>query len=121
MLEEWEIEYTDEFGQWFDDLTPEQQLSVSRRVEQLRRDGPHLRRPLIGEIASSRYPNMKELRISKDGALRVLFAFDPRRTAILLIGGDKTGRWDEWYLETVPLADALYETYLQELREEGLL
>jgi hypothetical protein len=64
---------------------------------------------------------MKELRCSDEGALRVLFAFDPRRTAILLLGGDKTGGWDEWYRVAVPLADALYEVYLAELREEGLL
>jgi hypothetical protein len=53
--------------------------------------------------------------------LRILFAFDPRRTAILLLGGDKTGEWRSWYTRMIPLADDLYEDYLRELRNEGLL
>ena len=64
---------------------------------------------------------MKELRVSKAGALRVLFAFDPRRHAILLLGGDKSGRWKQWYRSAVPAADDLYDTHLRELRDEGLL
>ena len=65
---------------------------------------------------------MKELRISAGGRrLRVLFAFDPRGTAILLFGGDKTGQWAGWYADAVAMADELYETYLGELRDEGLL
>jgi hypothetical protein len=61
---------------------------------------------------------MKEL-IPAGGNLRILFAFDPRRTAILLMGGDKTNRWREWYAETVPVADDLYDGHLEALREEG--
>jgi hypothetical protein len=64
---------------------------------------------------------MKELRASKGGALRVLFAFDPRRQAILLIGGDKSGEWESWYRTAIPEADDLYDTHLQELRDEGLI
>jgi hypothetical protein len=64
---------------------------------------------------------MKELRCQVQGRpLRTLFAFDPRRTAVLLIGGDKTGD-DRFYERMIPLADALYDVYLQELRDEGLL
>jgi hypothetical protein len=63
---------------------------------------------------------MKELR-SRSGNLRVLFAFDPRRTAILLIGGDKTGRWQQWYAKMIPIADDLYDEYLETLKKEGLL
>lgn len=59
---------------------------------------------------------MKELRVSKEGALRVLFAFDPRRHAILLVGGDKSGRWAEWYRLAIPEADDLYDAHLGELR-----
>lgn len=69
-------------------------------------------------IKGSRHPNMKELR-PLGGYIRVLFAFDPRRSAILLTGGDKTGRWEEWYEEAIPEADRLYDIYLEELREEG--
>ena len=61
---------------------------------------------------------MKELRASRGGALRVLFAFDPLRSAILLLGGDKSGQWDEWYRTAVPRADDLYEEHLAELELE---
>ena len=64
---------------------------------------------------------MKELRASEGGALWVLFTFDPRRRAILLVGGDKTGRWNEWYEWAIPVADDLYDAYLDELRKEGLI
>lgn len=112
---EWKVEYTNEFERWFDELTDGQQIAVYDRVELLRQRGPDLRRPIVGEISSSCYPNMKELRASEGGALRVLFIFDPRRTAILLLGGDKSGRWEEWYLEAIP------QDYLRELKLEGLL
>ena len=73
-------------------------------------------------MLASRYaPQMKELRISEAGQLRVLFIFDPRRVAILLLGGDKTGHWDEWYRQAIPEADSIYAQYLDELRAEGLL
>ena len=64
---------------------------------------------------------MKELRAAKGGALRVLFCFDPRLQAILLLGADKTGAWNEWYEWAVPLADDPYDEYLHELEEEGLI
>ena len=87
----------------------------------LAENGPSLKRPVVGEIKTSRHTNLKELIVSAAGALRVLFAFDPRRHAILLLGGDKSGNWDAWYATAVPQADALYDEHLQELRDEGLL
>ena len=83
--------------------------------------GPGLKRPVVAEIESSRHARMKELRVSIPGALRVLFAFDPRRHAILLLGGDKSGQWEAWYEKAIPLADKLYDEHLDELRSEGLL
>ena len=71
-------------------------------------------------LEGARYPNMKELR-PLGSTIRVLFAFDPRRTAILLLGGDKSGQWQEWYEEMIPKAERLYEIYLEELRQEGEL
>jgi hypothetical protein len=62
---------------------------------------------------------MKELR-PPVGNVRILFAFDPRRPAILLIGGDKTDRWNDWYDTMIPVADQLYDDHLRTLREEGL-
>ncbi len=115
----WAIEYTDEFGGWWEGLSEGEQESVRAAVLKLEEGGPSLGRPLVDTVSGSRHANMKELRPPSHGNLRVLFAFDPRRTAILLIGGDKTGRWREWYEEAVPLADRLYEMYLEELREEG--
>jgi len=61
---------------------------------------------------------MRELRIQHHGKpYRVLYAFDPRRAAILLIGGDKTGN-DRWYAIYVPIADRLYDSHLEQLRKE---
>jgi hypothetical protein len=121
----WEVEYTDEFGDWYDDLGPEDQNAVIARVELLEQFGPALGRPAVDNVHQSRHPQMKELRA--EHALRVLFAFDPRRTAILLIGGDKSPaepgspNWNRWYDRYVPIADDLYDDHLQELEEEGLL
>lgn len=116
----WEIEYTDQFQEWFEELDERQQDSVVIAVEILENWGPGLGRPLVDTIKGSRHANMKELR-PRRGNLRILFAFDPRRMAILLIGGDKTNRWEVWYQNTVPLADQLYDEHLETLKKEGLL
>lgn len=116
----WEVEYTDEFGDWWHELTQAEQESVDASVRLLEERGPHLGHPHGSGIASSKHPRMRELRIQHQGRpYRVLYAFDPRRTAILLIGGDKTGN-DRWYEEHVPLADRLYDQHLAALRKEGL-
>jgi len=117
-----EVEQTDQFRDWYEDLDEDDQEAVAVRVELLARQGPNLKRPVVGEIKASRFaPRMKELRCGTAAAIRVLFAFDPRRTAILLLGGAKAGAWSEWYEQAVPAADRLYEVYLEELRKEGLL
>lgn len=121
----WEVEYTNEFGTWYEALTEEEQQEVVARVELLEQAGPALGRPIVDQVHQSRHPNLKELRVS--GGIRVLFAFDPRRTGILLIGGDKSPydpdspNRNRWYDHYVPIADDLYDTHLRELREEGLL
>ena len=112
----WEIEYTDQFEAWFGMLNEDEQESVVIAVEILQDQGPGLGRPLVDTIKGSRHANMKELR-PRRGNLRVLFAFDPRRMAILLIGGDKTHRWEAWYQNVIPLADRLYEEHLETLEE----
>ena len=117
----WEVEVTDEFVDWWSTLTIEQQEAVTDRVDVLAERGPDLGRPIVDRIHASRHQSMKELRAAKGGALRVLFSFDPRRQAILLFGGDKTGEWNDWYEWAVPLADDLYDRYLDELRNEGLI
>lgn len=120
-MEVWEVEFTDEFESWWRDLDLSQQAAIAGRVELLEAFGPDLGRPVVDRISGSRHHNMKELRASEGGTLRVLFAFDPRRNAILLLGGDKAGRWREWYELAVPMADDLYDQHLGELRGEGLI
>jgi hypothetical protein len=114
----WEVEYTDEFEVWWNDLSEDEQESIAAAVEFLEERGPTLGRPFVDSIKSSRHHNMKEL-IPPGGHIRVLFAFDPRRRAILLIGGDKRDRWIDWYEEMVPVADELYDKHLEQLRQEG--
>ena len=114
----WDVEYTDEFGSWWNSLSADEQDSINFGVRLLQERGPNLKRPFADTIAGSRYPNMKELRCQHEGRpYRVLYAFDPRRTAILLIGGDKTGK-PNWYEENVPRADAIYAQHLKEVGKE---
>ncbi len=117
----WSVEYTDEFGRWWQELSSAEQVSLEAGVRLLEQFGPSLSRPYADTVSGSRHSNMKELRTQCGGhPLRTFFAFDPRRTAILLIGGDKTGD-DRFYERMIPLADRLYDQYLTELREEGLI
>lgn len=117
----WEIEFTDEFGAWWNSLSEDEQESVAASVELLRQLGPNLSRPHADVLKGSKHSNMKELRTQHQGRpLRTLFAFDPRRTAILLIGGDKTGE-DKFYERMIPLADRLYDEHLETLRREDLI
>jgi len=77
--------------------------------------------PHSSGINGSRHSHMRELRVQSDGRpIRVFYAFDPRRMAILLIGGDKTGD-DRFYATFIPIADSLYDAHVEELRKEGLL
>lgn len=116
---EWSVEVTDEFEEWWDELSESEQVDVNAKVILLQRFGPALRRPHSGAIATSRHPNMKELVVQHRGRpYRVLYAFDPRRSAILLIGGDKTGK-DRWYETFVPIADKLFDEHLAALKREG--
>ena len=117
----WEVEVTDQFREWWQGLSADQRESVTDRVDLLAGAGPDLGRPLVDRVHTSRHQNMKELRAAKRGALRVLFMFDPRRQVILLLGGDKSGAWNAWYEWAVPVADDLYDAYLGELHDEGLI
>ena len=112
----WEVEGTDEFVAWFESLGREDQVRVAATIEHLERLGPGLGRPWADSLRGTR---LKELR-PRGGHLRILFRFDPRSVAILLVGGDKARGWRRWYAEHVPAAEALYRGYLDELREEGL-
>jgi hypothetical protein len=114
-----DVEFTDEFKNWWDHLTAEEQASVRACVKLLEERGVSLKYPYCAGIERSRYDHMRELRVQHAGRpYRVLYAFDPRRIAILLIGGDKTGD-DRWYDTFVPLADKIYGRHLEMLWKEG--
>jgi hypothetical protein len=111
----WNIEFTDEFGEWWEGLIISEQESVRVKVELLAELGPALTRPHADTIHGSRLQNLRELRIQHEGRpYRVLYVFDPRRTGVLLIGGDKTLN-PRWYEEFVPKAEAIYEQHLHEI------
>lgn len=117
----WTVEYTDLFETWWNGLSVEEQKAVAHKVRLLEEVGPALGRPHADTVAKlSQFPNMKELRVEHAGdAYRILFAFDPRRVAILLTGGRKPDQ--KWYKVQVQRADKLYQTHLETLRREGLL
>ena len=116
----WEVEYTQQFFEWWEGLSEDQRKSVTAAVEYLEERGPALGRPWVDTIKGARHANIKELR-PRGGNMRILFAFDVRRMAILLLGGDKTGQWRTWYERMIPIADALYDEHLETLRREGEL
>lgn len=111
----WEIEGTDTFVGWFGGLTGDEKESVIASVDLLEARGTTLGFPHTSAIATSRFGHLRELRIQHKGRpIRVLYAFDPRRVGLLLLGGDKTGD-DQWYERFVPVADRLYEEHLKKL------
>jgi hypothetical protein len=117
----WNVEHTDEFAEWYGQLTEVQQDDVTAIGLLLMEQGPQLPFPYSSGINGSKHPHMRELRVQSGGRpLRIFYAFDPRRSAILLIGGDKTGD-NRFYQRMVPIADALYDVYIEEIRKEGLI
>jgi hypothetical protein len=113
--------YTNEFGDWWDSLSDKEQNDIVAVINLLAEQGANLPFPYSSGIVGSKHSQMRELRVQSGGKpLRIFYAFDPRRTAILLIGGDKTGD-KRFYEKYIPIADRLYTVYLEELRKEGLL
>ena len=117
----WEIEFTDEFETWWNSLDESEQESLAASIGLIEQIGPHLGRPHSDTVKGSRHANMKELRTQHKGhPIRTFYAFDPRRMAVLLIGGDKTGD-GQFYERRVPKADTLFDDHLEELKKEGLI
>jgi len=118
---ECEVEFTDEFGEWWAGLATDEQESVRAYVKLLEDYGVALTYPYCSGVTLSRHAHMRELRVQHQGRpYRILYAFDPRRTAMLLIGGDKTGQ-DRWYEVSVPLADKIYDRHIEQLGNPGRL
>lgn len=116
-----QVEYTNEFETWWNGLTVREQGDVAKVVELLVARGTALGSPQSSQVKSSRHRHMRELRSQSGGRpMRVFYAFDPRRTAILLIGGRKLDQ-ERFYRTYVQQADALYGRFLRQLRREGLL
>ena len=97
------------------DVDRSRKEKVAGSIEKLKGTGPDTGRPLIDTVKGSRHPNMKELRASQ--TIRVFFAFDPRRMAVLLIGGDKAGRTKRFYREMVSKADKIYNAHLRRIEK----
>jgi hypothetical protein len=120
---DWDIYLTSEVTAWLDSLQATDAKTadlVDDAIYALSRSGPILGRPLVDTITGSTVKNLKELRPGSSGTseVRILFVFDPWRSAILLVAGDKSGKWNRWYASAVPRAEQLYEIYLKERAEE---
>ena len=118
----WEVYLTDEVDSWLDALTGDDATyrQVVYAIEALAEAGPNIGRPLVDRIKGSSIHNLKELRPGSSGRteVRILFVFDPWRSAILLVAGDKAGDWSGWYRGAVPRAEHLYSIYLKERAAE---
>ncbi|HEY2080259.1 MAG TPA: type II toxin-antitoxin system RelE/ParE family toxin [Streptosporangiaceae bacterium] len=120
---EWEILLTNEVEAFLDELYDSDRAShqlVNQAILVVERNGPSEGRPLVDTITASRIANMKELRPPSAGRseIRILFVFDPWRSAILLVASDKSGQWERWYRDSIPRAEQLYDDYLAERRKE---
>ena|SRR5947209_5368486 len=114
----WKVELTAKAQKWYMALDDEDSDRMAAAFDELELRGPTLGRPFVDSINGSRHHHMKELR-SVGGHLRALFAFDPRRRAVVLLGGDKSGDWKGWYERNIPVADKLYDGHLRSLGKEG--
>ncbi|WFE33770.1 type II toxin-antitoxin system RelE/ParE family toxin [Micromonospora sp. WMMD975] len=112
---EWDVYLVDEVRHWIDTLDANTYARVVQSIDLLAELGPGLGRPLVDTIRGSSMANLKELR---PGSVRILFAFDPWRSSVLLVAGDKSGRWKTWYHEAIPVAEQRYELYLKDRARE---
>ncbi len=110
----WTVTTTDAFDEWFADLVEDSQVEVIAKVELLKLFGPKLGRPHAHTLKGSKHANLKELRAETHSqVLRIVFAFDPDRVAILLVGGDKSGRSQkQFYKQLLRKAEQLYDAHL---------
>lgn len=114
----WEILFHKEFEKWFDAQEPGVQEAIASHLDVLEEEGPRLGRPYVDTLKDSNYPNLKELRVQHLGRpFRILFAFDPKRQAVLLVGGDKGGK-KRWYEEHIPIAEQRLQEHLAAIEKE---
>ena len=120
---DWEILMTTQVEGFLDDLYDADPVShrlVNQAILVLERNGPAEGRPLVDTVTASRIANMKELRPPSTGRseVRILLVFDPWRSAVLLVAGDKSGKWSQWYRTAIPQAEQAYDDYLAEREKE---
>ena len=115
----WDIVSTVAYEEWFAALPQEVAKAVSKRVDYIRDEGPFLKRPHADTLTGSKHANMKELRVDEAGqVIRIAFAFDPVRQAVLLVAGSKQGvKEKRFYAELIRRADALFDAHLAGLSE----
>ena len=120
MVKKWDVEIGDEFEPEFDALPEDVQDEILAHARLLQEYGPQLGRPRVDTLNGSRHANMKELRFhAADGVWRVAFAFDPRRHAILLVAGDKSGGSEKrFYDELIRKADKRFDAHLANMKKE---
>lgn len=116
----WEVILLDEVVDWFERLPQATAELVAAAIDVLEANGPSLGRPLVDTLEGAEPKNLKELRPGSRGRseIRILFAFDPKRRAILLVAGNKTGTWRRWYAANIPLAEERYRKWLDGDDEE---
>ena len=115
----WDVRQVAVFDDWWDELSEQEQDDVTAIVELLQEMGPQLPFPYYLGVEGSRHSHMRELRIQSHGdPLRVFYAFDPTRSAVLLIGGNKTGKDKRFYKTMILRADALYDEHLNNLQAQ---
>ncbi|HLN17889.1 MAG TPA: type II toxin-antitoxin system RelE/ParE family toxin [Acidimicrobiales bacterium] len=114
---DWEVVFHRAFEAWADRLSQADAEALLAAITVLRDRGPSLGRPLVDTVVGSRHPNIKELRPGSTGRteIRVLFAFDLERKAILLVGGDKSDDWRGWYEANIPVADERFREHQEEI------
>ncbi len=107
----WEVILLEEVEYWYFTLDDDAITAVTGAIDLLEMEGPTLGRPTVDKVNGSKFHSMKELRPAGT-SIRILFIFDPRRQAILLLGGDKAGNWKSWYDKNIPIAERRYENWL---------
>ena len=117
----WQVIIVEPCLSWLHELRRSDRLTlvqISQAITVLAEEGPGLGRPLVDTVAGSKLPNLKELRPGSSGGseVRLLFVFDPERRAVFLVGGDKSGKWSDWYTTAIPRAE---DAYTEHLRIEG--
>lgn len=111
----WAVELLEQAQAFFDELTEDEQTRVAGAMRMLQEHGPNLGRPHVDSLKGSRHKNLKELRVQcGDKQFRILFAFDPKRSAVLLLGGDKLAHGvDRFYVDLIPIAEDLFDAHLE--------